>query len=141
MSSSRRPHVAAAPAAHRPLSVRSSAAATGAWQGAAPRAIVASLRTASLRAHAAARLVLRAVGRGPAAEVPAGDPDRRPPGGLDPAQVTTLVYELLDAHLDTLELSRRIDDDVAWSAHLLYLRVLQRESREMLAQIGLEEAA
>lgn len=134
MSSSRRPHVAAAPAAHRPLSARTSAAATGAWRGAAPRAIVTSLR-------AAARLVLRAVGRGPAAEVPAGDPDRRPPGGLDPAQVTTLVYELLDAHLDTLELSRRIDDDVAWSAHLLYLRVLQRESREMLAQIGLEEAA
>ena len=150
MSSSHRPQVAAAPSAHSDArSAPTSAAATGAWHG----AIVARLRTTRLGIPAAARLLLRVVGRGPRPEVasahPSGDPDRNPPGGLDAAlpdgldraRVTALVYELLDAHLDTMDLAGRIDDEVAWSVHLLYLRVLQRECREMLAQIGLEEAA
>jgi hypothetical protein len=47
--------------------------------------------------------------------------------------VTELVYELLDAHLDTLRLARDLDVDLAWAAHLEYLRDLQRVGRETLA--------
>ena len=48
--------------------------------------------------------------------------------------VTELVYELLDAHLDTLRLARDLDVDLAWAAHLEYLRDLQRVGRETLAR-------
>ena len=47
--------------------------------------------------------------------------------------VTELVYELLDAHVDTLRLARDLDGDPAWAAHLEYLRGLQRVGREALA--------
>jgi hypothetical protein len=47
--------------------------------------------------------------------------------------VTELVYELLDAHADTMRLARDFDDDAAWAAHLDYLRDLQRVGREALA--------
>jgi hypothetical protein len=47
--------------------------------------------------------------------------------------VTELVYELLDAHADTLLLARELDGDPAWAAHLDYLRGLQRIGREELA--------
>ena len=47
--------------------------------------------------------------------------------------VTELVYELLDAHADTLLLARELDGDPAWAAHLDYLRGLQRIGREALA--------
>lgn len=43
-----------------------------------------------------------------------------------------LVYELLDAHADTLELAA--GHDLAWDAHLDYLRALQRRAREILAR-------
>lgn len=51
-----------------------------------------------------------------------------------------LVYELLDAHLDTMKLADGVaDDGVAdsdlWAAHLDYLRGLQRVGREALAQL------
>jgi hypothetical protein len=47
--------------------------------------------------------------------------------------VTELVYELLDAHVDTMRLAHDLDGDPAWAAHLDYLRDLQRVSREALA--------
>jgi hypothetical protein len=46
-----------------------------------------------------------------------------------------LVYELLDAHTDTADLARRLDCDLEWSAHLDYLRDLQRVAREGLARL------
>jgi hypothetical protein len=47
--------------------------------------------------------------------------------------VTELVYELLDAHLDTMRMARDLDGDPVWAAHLDYLRDLQRVGREALA--------
>jgi hypothetical protein len=45
------------------------------------------------------------------------------------------VYELLDAHIDTLRLAGELDQAPAWEAHLDYLRDLQRVSREALARL------
>ncbi len=47
---------------------------------------------------------------------------------------TELVYELLDAHVDTIRMARDLDGDPAWAAHLDYLCDLQRVGREALAQ-------
>ena len=47
--------------------------------------------------------------------------------------VTELVYELLDAHVDTMRMAHDLDADPAWAAHLDYLRDLQRVGREALA--------
>ena len=47
--------------------------------------------------------------------------------------VTELVYELLDAHVDTMRLARELDGDPVWAAHLDYLRDLQRVGLEALA--------
>jgi len=52
-------------------------------------------------------------------------------GGGD---VTELVYELLDAHVDTMRMAFEMDGDPAWAAHLDYLRDLQRVGREALAR-------
>jgi hypothetical protein len=49
--------------------------------------------------------------------------------------VIALVYELLDAHGDTMRIARDIDEDPAWAAHLDYLRDLQRVGRTALAQL------
>lgn len=52
------------------------------------------------------------------------------------ARLTELVEELLDAHCDTVCLCARIDDeDPDWSAHVLYLRDLQRVGQATLAQL------
>jgi hypothetical protein len=48
--------------------------------------------------------------------------------------VTELVYELLDAHVDTMRMAHDLDGDPAWAAHLDYLRDLQRVGRETLAR-------
>lgn len=56
------------------------------------------------------------------------------------ALVTRLVYELLDAHMDTVELALGYEDDIAWNMHLEYLRALQRQSQTLLARIGSDEA-
>lgn len=45
-----------------------------------------------------------------------------------------LVYELLDAHGDTMRLAWGLSDDDRWAAHLDYLRDLQRVCRERLAR-------
>jgi hypothetical protein len=57
-----------------------------------------------------------------------------------PAELAALVYELLDAHDDTSRLAAGLGD-IAWDIHLDYLRALQRRGREILARLGLEEAA
>ena len=44
-----------------------------------------------------------------------------------------LVYELLDAHQDTMRLAAILAEDESWAAHLDYLRDLQRVGRERLA--------
>jgi hypothetical protein len=52
-----------------------------------------------------------------------------------------LVYELLDAHVDTIRLATGrdgqapLDELSAWPAHLGYLRDLQRVGREALAHL------
>ena len=48
--------------------------------------------------------------------------------------VAELLYELLDAHVDTMRMARDLDGDPAWAAHLDYLRDLQRVGREALAR-------
>lgn len=52
----------------------------------------------------------------------------------------TLVYELLDAHLDTIDLAGD-RDEVRWRAHLDYLRALQRGGSELLAAAEAHEHA
>ena len=47
-----------------------------------------------------------------------------------------LVYELLDAHGDTIELAGRWPVDPAWAAHVDYLQGLQRVGRETLARVA-----
>jgi hypothetical protein len=50
-----------------------------------------------------------------------------------PELLTALLYELLDAHLDTAELAKDLLDE-RWRAHLDYLRALQRTGRELMAR-------
>lgn len=50
-----------------------------------------------------------------------------------------LVYELLDAHEDTVRLAMAGGlgvADASWSAHLDYLRALQRLGHEALARVA-----
>jgi hypothetical protein len=49
--------------------------------------------------------------------------------------LSDLVYELLDAHVDTVRLAGELEQLPAWAAHLDYLRDLQRVSREALAHV------
>ena len=51
-------------------------------------------------------------------------------------RLTELVQELLDAHCDTVCLCERVDEDPDWSAHVLYLRDLQRVGQATLAQLA-----
>ena len=52
------------------------------------------------------------------------------------ALLTDLVYELLDAHLDTEQLMSAPSTHLAWTAHMYYLRDLQRSARVALAWTG-----
>jgi hypothetical protein len=56
------------------------------------------------------------------------------------SNLTELLYELLDAHVDTIALADRIkavdQAPTAWAAHLDYLRDLQRVGRERLARLS-----
>jgi hypothetical protein len=45
-----------------------------------------------------------------------------------------VLYELLDAHVDTIKLAGELEDEPCWAAHLDYLRDLQRIGREALAR-------
>ena len=53
--------------------------------------------------------------------------------------LSRLVYELVDAHSDTAQLADDFRDDLAWAAHLDYLRGLQRVARETLALMSLSD--
>jgi hypothetical protein len=53
----------------------------------------------------------------------------------DVRHLQALVYELLDAHVDTMVLADVGSDVELWSAHLDYLRDLQRVGRETLARV------
>lgn len=147
------PQMAAAlSASWRPQHARTSAAATPGVLTAVGDELLAPLRTGVLLARAAAGLLSRHVLQQPAPPVPAVDgpvrsldqcgesPDPAP-DRLHPSQVTMLIYELLDAHLDTAELARDCEDEPDWSAHLSYLNALQRYGRQVLAQIGTGDGA
>lgn len=56
------------------------------------------------------------------------------PPALD--QMAALVYELLDAHADTVVLADDLVQAGRWAAHVDYLRSLQRVGRETLAGLG-----
>jgi hypothetical protein len=51
-------------------------------------------------------------------------------------RLVDLVYELLDAHRDTIALADDLEGSLVWDAHLDYLRGLQRVGRETLARVG-----
>jgi hypothetical protein len=51
------------------------------------------------------------------------------------SRLAELVYELLDAHGDTMRLADEFAETSGWSAHLDYLRDLQRVGRELLARL------
>jgi hypothetical protein len=66
---------------------------------------------------------------------------RATPTGVGSVEyLTTLVYELLDAHEDTTRLAAGLIGDPEWAAHADYLRCLQRLGREALAA-GLSPSA
>jgi hypothetical protein len=50
-------------------------------------------------------------------------------------ELRQLLAELIDAHVDTVELATRSATDVAWSAHIAYIRDLQRLAQETLARM------
>jgi hypothetical protein len=55
--------------------------------------------------------------------------------GTTPAdQLSRLLYELLDAHIDTITLAGSLEENQSWAAHLDYLRSLQRVGHETLAR-------
>ena len=62
------------------------------------------------------------------------DADTR--GATPLSHLSGLLYELLDAHLDTIELADSLDAHERWAAHLDYLRDLQRVGRETLARVA-----
>jgi hypothetical protein len=51
-------------------------------------------------------------------------------------RLSGLLYELLDAHFDTISLADELEADERWAAHLDYLRGLQRVGRETLARVA-----
>jgi len=63
------------------------------------------------------------------------------PNGSIAADVGALVYELLDAHADTADLAADLRWEPRWTAHLDYLRALQRTGREALAHMSSEDPA
>lgn len=54
----------------------------------------------------------------------------------DESNLAELVYELLDAHVDTIALADEVPSTTAWAAHLDYIRDLQRVGRERLARLA-----
>lgn len=60
------------------------------------------------------------------------DADR---SGTKASDIVALVYELLDAHIDTISLTGERAYGDEWAAHLDYLRDLQRVGREALARL------
>ena len=54
-------------------------------------------------------------------------------------ELSRLIYELLDAHDDTSRIAAELVIDPVWSAHLEYLRDLQRVGRRVLAMAATHE--
>lgn len=54
----------------------------------------------------------------------------------DVDNLAELVYELLDAHVDTIALADDVPGSPDWAAHLDYIRDLQRVGRERLASLS-----
>jgi hypothetical protein len=96
-------------------------------------------------AVSAVETFIAAVARGPA---PARSGISNPAGArrahVDDAhsgmkvQHERLVYELLDAHADTVQLASDLAHEEQWAVHLEYLRGLQRTGYEVLASIQTE---
>lgn len=61
--------------------------------------------------------------------------------GQVPPDVGALLYELLDAHAETADLAANLVSEPRWSAHLEYLRALQRAGREALAHMSSPDRA
>lgn len=61
--------------------------------------------------------------------------DAEPSDTTATGPLSSLLYELLDAHLDTIALAGPLEPNQHWAAHLDYLRGLQRVGREMLARV------
>jgi hypothetical protein len=57
------------------------------------------------------------------------------PAVVGAERLVGMVYELLDAHVDTELLARGREQDASWAAHLDYLRALQRVAREVMADV------
>jgi hypothetical protein len=59
-------------------------------------------------------------------------------GGVPQGQdrMVALMYELLDAHADTVLLAEDLAHDSQWGAHVDYLRNLQRVARGTLARLS-----
>ena len=55
--------------------------------------------------------------------------------GTRASEIVALVYELLDAQVDTISLAGGPAHGEEWAAHLDYLRDLQRVGREALARL------
>lgn len=62
------------------------------------------------------------------------DADTR--GATPTEYLSGLLYELLDAHVDTMKLAGGLEENQSWAAHLDYLRDLQRVGRETLARVA-----
>jgi hypothetical protein len=59
------------------------------------------------------------------------------PGRTTPSdRLSGLLYELLDAHVDTIQLADSLVGQETWAAHLDYLRDLQRVGWETLARVA-----
>lgn len=56
-------------------------------------------------------------------------------GAVTAADLTALLYELLDAHQDTMSLAQDLTPEPGWAAHLDYLQGLHRVGRAALARI------
>jgi hypothetical protein len=68
--------------------------------------------------------------------------DRRPmrQHAQPDAELVLLVYELLDAHDDTSRIATEPARELVWTAHLEYLRALQRKGREIVAHTQVRAA-
>jgi hypothetical protein len=117
-----------APVAHRP-----GAAAAPPFVG------VMRLPVAAIAAPATAMARLLRFARRRRDQTP--EPGYVSAGAPATSQITALVYELLDAHADTTQLAAGLEQDLLWSAHLDYLRALQRLGREALAQLPPDTAS
>jgi hypothetical protein len=55
-------------------------------------------------------------------------------------EVDALIQELLDAHLDTVQMAADLEFDPYWRAYVEYLRTLHRKGCEVLASMTVAPA-